>query len=57
MSFNHYKNWSGILENTFLQYTWTLHAKEYMYTTRKFSPKDIEQLVFDYNINPNNANI
>ncbi|CAI2183393.1 2991_t:CDS:2 [Funneliformis geosporum] len=57
MSFNHYKNWSVILENTFLQYTWTLHAKEYTYITRKISPKDIELLVFDYNTNPNNANI
>src|SRR5688572_15388683 len=59
MSFYHYKNWSYVLENCFLQYSWTLHAKEFTYTTRGrvVTPRDIEELVFDYSENPNNADI
>ncbi|GBC00272.1 hypothetical protein RclHR1_00380040 [Rhizophagus clarus] len=44
------KKWCHVLENTFLTYYWTEHAKKYTYTERtEASPKHIEKILLAYN--------
>ncbi|CAG8531283.1 6914_t:CDS:2 [Funneliformis mosseae] len=52
MSSIHFKLWVLVLENSYLQYTWTFHAKQQNYSDlREFSPKEVEDLLFEYSRN------
>ncbi|CAG8502867.1 9296_t:CDS:2 [Funneliformis caledonium] len=52
MSSIHFKLWALVLENSYLQYTWTFHAKQQNYSDlREFSSKEVEDLLFEYSRN------
>ncbi|RHZ68384.1 hypothetical protein Glove_295g44 [Diversispora epigaea] len=43
-----YREWSRVLENTFLQFNWTKEAKIHTYTKRIYQPDYIERILFAY---------